>query len=1489
MSTRTSGPYVPSGLLPPRISPIVEEEDDPVIIPESASSNSVSTTDSCSTCSTKSSSSGSPNSDFRQQLTLLPYGKAGMTTYYKGSAIYEEKFTEDERCEIDAGLRRIDVILEDMGRGESAPSESKPSNSLTNINTNIVRPSGDSQISDSSAFQEQVLTDDEKAFVRATGYLLDKSIPRSKSRTVECVRIIFALVRKLAPDHFEGKDVNVETVAKAVVHVGSKRAIVKALKKSHPYVAIGLEVSQLTDIFKDSLQDMIVSEYKRNQPSWGEETNTTGLRAIYNNLLIYNYWVVEAAAWPIQRIDNFLTNRVVDPAWSLGKEAIEDYVAFGKSVWDVLKPDRLDDPLPEEERRQLCENWQQRDALAAHLGSAKGHEDGGDYELYDQLTSAEEYALLFEGETPKDEKKFINHNGPPDLTYQPPLPDWSPPIKKFLETHLGGSISLSGGSGTPTQFSGQINFTVGPKNLPPINAPLGFGQSDPTIGGPYRGGVRSYPISNAINNARTKFENSYGKYKTKEEELRTLQASGTDNESPDSIIDRKNREINLVNELKPLMKTAMDDAWAVRQLTRKEAAREYKKELASQCNKINDDIKNVLWNDFQVPRGTRLTKHDLAKAGKYKTLDDIKTSAETSRNHAQQDKAISATEKQFEEADKLVVALETSSGPVDPAKLSDALASLKIFGEQLVSQIRARGDGSAEEITNKINSIEGRIATLSDRDLRYGVILSGYVEFKKLEATLTSQIQAGGNDAEISVGLTRAANQKEVVDAQIAELMDQAPENTEKNAALVQVRNDISSEYLRLSLSKQNKDIRETYQQYRETREAILKMEGSNEPVDPNALSAAQEKMQTLGEQLIVLSRGKAALSPESITQADLANNENQIRGEIAAVMSRDARYENILSYYQNFGDLEKNFLSQLLLSDNQEGAAEVESQKTTFDNLIAELIQQCPDNAEKNAGLLLLQKEVASRFGALSFCMKPDAEKTAELHSIRDQIDSAPSSDERSEAVDAYLRRTSLFSLQVAACGDYKRFSENFNNFASVLAKEETLTADKVTLLDNLCKILIAGVADKKIDATTALPVLEAMDKKHSSQQVQLTIGSLYCMSEQSKTAVALKYYQQCRIHQPDNSLWPKCQALCQMETFRYSEAQKAILDALEMDPNNEENRKAANLIVKDQYDNLSLLLEWLEMGFQAGTDRFLKNKKDCIQTLEDEEAISQAISEFRGYVLALKSLQGALHVATHPTFVLRGLSYFFPPLEGLEATLADVLAKDKAYAFNALNMATIATRAIPAIADVICTAFPEEQYPLLFDCATQTAMASKDLQTYLSGYQTYKSLSNLWSHYSSGNLSLSSAISSGAVGTLTTLSSATRFVQSRYYTNEEEKLKSQRSRPALNAAINTVASTEFAGAVSLSGLAWQAEPMLARAGARAISVIVPDCTSEDVSTYLKVAIVGGLGIYLVPKIRNIFSEAKAKIMGTSHTNIGMKDYWYSWWDYFSAEPENG
>lgn len=1266
---------------------------------------------------------------------------------------------------------------------------------------------------------------------------------------------------------------------------------------------------------------------REEMPGERKWANFIGFRDLHTALILAGSGTVEASSWIDRSIDLYVKEQTgngviqscIDAHGKDWREFLSD--AFTGMTDRVLNFF----PLTIEGRTLQLHNKLQVNAAQR---SETGQEDGGNYELNGQLTASQRAFLALddpsyeekkpnqtnESEKPNqenadspsgDEKKSPHRNSPADLTaYKMPDPTEANPITNVL----GGSFSASGGSDGLKQYSAQIDVTIaGPKELPPspiLAQAKALMNPDPTnpTGGPY-GNTHFLPGHNPywkpIEKSQKAYEESYVKYKAKEKELwraqnnlpggvlvmtpngpvfervplpYTIQMMRTPEgglrETPDSIIARKNYEIKLAQELVELTDDVLGKAWTLFHQTGHDKVEEKKKWIsAAECKKIHASIKAQLHKEFGVPhpeKGGKIHKDDLDKSSKFTTWASFITSAETDKNHAEQDKALKATYKQLNEAGRAIRELENSSGPVDPDELSGALATLKILGQQAVAQLRARGAGSPQLVEHNVKLLEDRIAAYSGRDTRYSFIESGCEKFLEQQAALLTKIQANGDEKEISEGLEKAAAQKAALVTQMADLIAQNPDNIQKNRGLMQLRNTISAEFTSVSLAKQNKAISETTQQYRETQAAILKMENSDRPVNPRLLAEALRKMNALGDLLLSQVRDKAAISPETTSDADVKNYETQIHEEIAALIRRDARYGKIVSGYLEIDELQKSILPQLIVPGNEQevewGMQSAAEKKATLDKQIDDLITQCPGNTDKNVELILLQRDVESKFGVLYFCRKPYAEKTAELDSIRHRIDTAASPDERSVALNDYERRASFLSLQLTACGDYKGFSKNFNDFAALLVKEEALSSESVALLDEMFKDLIPGVVNNKIDPAAHLPVLEALEKKHSAttdlKQVQLAIGSLYSMSDLSTTAAALESYKQCGKHS-DNPHWLRLQVLCQMKTLHYSDAETNILNLIKRDPSNEEYRKLAANVVEDKYQNASVALEWLEMGIQKGIqmgiDRLTPKKEN-------------AISEFRQYIAALKLLKGALHVGTHPTLVMRWLPEVIGPSDdSLMTRLTDILAKDNAYAFNWFNMTSIATRAIPSAVDVVCTALPEEQYPNLHLRAKQLAGAFTVAQVPLSLYQTCASLYGLLGKYRSGELSLFSSLRGGGLGVIGALNTAAPYIQKKCYTNEEEKKKYERLHPVRNAAVNTLASEQFkqfASTTSLSTLVWNSRPLLSGLTTRMISPFMPRCDSDTVKTVFGGAMVVVLGTVLLFKAKNLYYRAKEEIM---------------------------
>lgn len=458
------------------------------------------------------------------------------------------------------------------------PTMSRP---LVEEETNGPVIKSNSSSLDTIASQEEELSEEQIAWINAAGYFLDVTLKPSKSQGIQNMRILLTCGRKLFPKYFKGEEFDARTVAKATLEVAAKRAIIKALSNI-PYVAVGIGVSQLAEILKAPLQNWIQSEYTRNQQEWsGTRPWNMGLREIR---LVATSGAIEVASWPIHKLDAFLQKRinaVVDSTFSVGEEVIEGYgEAFREATKFFTNPiffPRIASML--DKMKDAFKNEQEEEANPIPWRRESGQDRYEDYELLDQFMADQELLDDFVNEAGKQNQaqatKSLSLNSPADLTaYKSPNPIERNPIADVM----GGSFSVRGGSRTRPKYSAQINFTLGPKDLPSVHAPRGYVPPDQTGASC---GITTYPPGHnpfwkPIDKELDLLDKNFAKYKAEVEKLQAVQkeGEGKEGESPETIIERSNRVIACVYNLNQLTNDVMADAWRVHMLTCKDAVRE---------------------------------------------------------------------------------------------------------------------------------------------------------------------------------------------------------------------------------------------------------------------------------------------------------------------------------------------------------------------------------------------------------------------------------------------------------------------------------------------------------------------------------------------------------------------------------------------------------------------------------------------------------------------------------------------------------------------------------------------------------------------------------------------------------------------------------------------------------------------------------------------------------------------------------------------------
>lgn len=1366
----------------------------------------------------------------------------------------------------------------------------------------------------------ELTREDKKTFVKSLSYFLSNTLKKSSSDTVKNLSTLVSLAKKAGLNHVEGKPFDETAFFKALLEIGLKNELELKIAAAYPHAYAGFKFSELMDICRVPLQEALAEQMKQNcerhqDPSRllirvldGPFNNET-LALLLNTVYAASYVGLEVGSWP-SRITSWYAKESVNAFFSAGKSTIllarhlppleEKLISIGKTVAELLgqgfKAMNVADHATLSVKGRAVLLLINEDPNCLNLRSETGQEQRGECELYDQLRPEEnDWVALNRTQDLFDPSGVSSsETNPPNRTINanPKNVNWPNPFKPHpITERVGGSFYISGGSNSPPQYHVQVSVIVaGPKNLP--YAPSYAPQTDPNVGAGATYRDHDRPTKVAYN----QYASDYSSFKTKETELQEALAACSPDDSPDDVIQKSNKIIKLAKDTRKAASKAIESAYDLHTNHSKKTQRKKieNKELKEQLKKIDEGAKKILRNEFETPY--KLKKGNLPKAKRLVKLNQLEKDHENRIANARKEKDILKTAQEFDSLAASVQEMERSDGSVDPDKLSDYLAKATRLGAQLIEKIRNREGQSPEDLVEQEQKIKGEIAKLTGRSYRHEKIDSKYSQFRKLERTLLSQIKAPESEKEASEGWTRVKEQKAVLERQIDELIAQTPDDQAAKAKYSGMKKDVASRYSYLSVSKMNNDMSKPYNQFCEKEASIDAMENSDGSVDLDKLSIALAEIQELREKVITQFRLAASQLPQNFSEGDLKNNQEMIEGRMARLTRRDARFEKIVSDYDQLCELGESLLPQLVEQDQEQAASEdfnkAAERKAAFDRSVGEFIAQDSD-PKRAASLLGYQKEIALKFDYLAFCLKSLEEKSLELLALRTQIQNDSSSPEQHQkARTAYLIKSALLCDQLTSKSDHANFFAHFSQFADYLKKEESLTSESIDLFSKMSLLLINGVQKNVIKVNDALPLVEAVEKKCTTStpevdQIRLTIGRLLYLSDGSTDTHAMKCYQRCSKIEPQNPLWPKALAIGHLQSLKYSESQQAILTALSLDPENEETKKAARVVLLDKYNTYSLVLE----GFQLATEL----AADALSPKEKE-----AVSKIREYANTLfRFAGGSLNILNHPTLLKRWLPAIVVFNSELKERLLDILSEEKSTRLNIIfNGISLAARMLSGATGVY-KYFAKDKYPKLEKSlefviggvnlvqtyhrpALGLFSLSKDLPqllrtltdrvTVVVKVDAYALLSCLSSTLK-GEKDLPklefSAITDRVTGLVKSdsfvsthlpvmsnvnLAASTVLILMVFRYGKEGFLARQKASPRLYTVIGTLGSKEFGLSLTISSLIWRSSDLVARF----LSSILPVST-ETVETTVKVGAVGcaGYGLYQGAKKtrRRIFS----------------------------------
>lgn len=664
----------------------------------------------------------------------------------------------------------------------------------------------------------------------------------------------------------------------------------------------------------------------------------------------------------------------------------------------------------------------------------------------------------------------------------------------------------------------------------------------------------------------------------------------------------------------------------------------------------------------------------------------------------------------------------------------------------------------------------------------------------------------------------------------------------------------------------QDKEFLKTHKEYCQKETSIIQIEESDTPIDRKKLADALAGLKLLGSQLLDQLKTRGKSSPQEI-----ADSTQLIEDRIKTLNGRDLRYAKILSDYHQFCEFEGSLLPELIAHENEQktsaGLNEASNRKTALDEKIAELIEQCPANLEKNAELLQVKEDVASKVSIFSFCARTDEEKSSELRSLKHQIEGGAVPDpERHKAMENYQKRAALLSFELAIRKDYEKFSKNFNDFSALLTQEDSLNVMSIDLLIEMSQDLIAGVANEKIDPAQAISLLEKIEKKHASNPasldpIRIAIGELFYLSSQKTNLRAMEWYQCCRKLRPSNSLWPRALAIGYLHTLHYSQAESTILEALIADPQNELNQKTAAYIVQDKYQNATLALEWILAALDSLTPRE-----------------KRADNKLHSHAWILKGIYGALHVASHPSVLKKWLPEALLLSPRLKEELIFALSKDINSNLGWLNTMTLANRSVSAVTGIIESYYTEKTHPTLAKHSRFLARVSNSILFGFSPYIAYLQLRNL------KDLSLLS-YTLGATSILLPLNRTIPLIQSFLYKDKSAKLASQKANPNLHSVIATLGSIHFAEGLVLFNHLLLSKNVLGRWANR----ISSRPSSQTVEKIIGAAAV----VFIAYRTATVFLQEKKEIntgnppkqQQVPKSETGFVTTVKSWWNFFGTK----
>lgn len=675
------------------------------------------------------------------------------------------------------------------------------------------------------------------------------------------------------------------------------------------------------------------------------------------------------------------------------------------------------------------------------------------------------------------------------------------------------------------------------------------------------------------------------------------------------------------------------------------------------------------------------------------------------------------------------------------------------------------------------------------------------------------------------------------------------------------------------SCNEKNQVLTATYKQFWDNEDSIIEMENSDSPVDPVKIAEKLKQSDTLRDQIRGQVNDMTTTFPELVNHEKIKSFVRSIEDRNMALQNRSFRIKKILSDYKKYCDDYKLALPQLMEAGeaSQKTIASLAHQKNSFYRDIKELIAQYPENKEKNAELQLLLDDVERKHAFSSFCQKSEEEKSKELLSLKDQIKNS-SSDQKQPIVDAYHDRAFVLFMEYQQTKEYKKLSAHYVEHVSTLMAIDSLSLDQMKLLSVMSAALEEAVKMGKISPTAHIALLIELEKKHLSQnkeidRIAIAIGRLMSLSNDAKGEVARQRYLQCQEIDPDNPIWSHQLALSYLETFEWVLAEQSLAKALKIDPKNKETQTLVSTLVKDEFQNMALLLEWV-------------HALSSPDNLGDNQELGR-----------LKMLLNTIHTSTnilnHPSLQKKWLPRVLPTQ--FKKELLDYLNEDTSTNFNVKNTTTLATRIIPVLTALIQKYYSKEQHPELFAYSKQLESLSKMVQQVVSVCESCYKPYATYLDYKDNKSTGFACVSGVSKALFDLLPNTISLMQAIAYKDENAKRAAQLKHPNSQALVETVASKQFSSALMWSSLAYRSREPLRRWITRMTGVSLP-----HVGTVLTAMVVA----YHFFRLKIQFYKEKAKILtapplppATSTTRLQPISYLSSGWNwmnsFFSTQKE--